>query len=566
MVAARTPRRWPCGVRRGAPLSVALAALGGCAPLPPVVAGPLPTRMSVGQFLTRRVEGLDQVELGDFGTVSAVAVSARRVFAASPGGLAVFDRRLRLWYPPLLSVDGYPSSAVSLLALSPSEEQLWMGAIDTLVIFRPDDQDVAKVAIPGLASAIIFDKRTPQAGPLVLSDTNWYRVALPSLAVSAASIADLPPAEARGGAELLSALEARVPLVTQFGNALTSATPWSPVRVASGAVSPDGKEAWLGTDGSGLFRLDLTNGVHESFPFGPRGGLIDAITTGPNGIWMVARSPLVGSTAIVATTEDFSRQGWVRSAKAGVLDSLRARAISVRGKASWIVANDELIRVREADQVLRFTGLSDRGLQVLSVLAGEDGAWVGTNDGLVFASDSTGATTPADLRGARVVGIEPVGDALYLATDRGLYVRTVVGTPLVAPASAIFNDPRLDRPMVAVTRDSRSVVVLLRNGELLEVDVRARAVAPAPIATIPVTTVGGARRAMITDEDLLLVASGNALYAIRRRDHRVRILRSGAGLPGHPNDVTITGRFAWIATTGGLVRIARDFDGQLKIP
>jgi hypothetical protein len=79
----------------------------------------------------------DRVLVPDFGDVTAMAASARLVFAAAPRGIGVLDRQFGRWLPPLTVLNGLPRGRINILAGDPVEDAVWVGIAGGLSYYRP---------------------------------------------------------------------------------------------------------------------------------------------------------------------------------------------------------------------------------------------------------------------------------------------------------------------------------------------------------------------------------------------------------------------------------------------
>src|SRR5437762_1934433 len=72
----------------------------------------------------------ERVILSDFSFVEAIAASPWFVYAATPHGLTIYDRRARRWQLPVTALDGYPTTRVRSALADPLDNSVWLATDD----------------------------------------------------------------------------------------------------------------------------------------------------------------------------------------------------------------------------------------------------------------------------------------------------------------------------------------------------------------------------------------------------------------------------------------------------
>lgn len=566
--------RWqmPC-------VAVAVALCTACAPLPPGAGSP--AAGSVDE---------ERVVVGSFAVIDAVAVSRRFVFAAGPGGVAVYDRvGERFMAPASRDLDrelgrdpqsfaapplaGYGVS-ISVMAGDPFEDALWIGVPGAVLIYRPFTGQVQRTIVTGVPQRIVFD-RSGSGDALVLSSGHWTRVsrvgiATPANAPTAQQVV-MPPSTA----DLLN----RYPgLRAQPQLLLRRTAPTRPIgtfALTAVAAAPDRtSELWLGTDGEGLFRFDPVFGQGASLPYGLLDAGAGALAPAANGVW-VAGLGLSRRGGLTFASADLQRWRWIEGTITVPLAGIRTFAMATRGSRAWLGTDRGLVRApldgaQDMRATTRFDGLPDD--RVFAVAARDDGAWAGTARGLVFVSDSLGVGTPL-LRDAAVYALQVTGRTLWVGTQRGLFTTPAsgivgIGTAADAPRAVSAGDAadRVVRTPVRALAASDTVL-------LVATDDAVAVLHPAPAAGGKVTTVTGqpvpaldprlvgeVTRAA-ADERAFVVAGRDGVVLVSRVSGARRALRAPLDVPGPVFDVFLQRDALFLATAQGLLRYRRTADG-----
>src|SRR5207244_4122936 len=126
----------------------------------------------------------------DFSRIQAVAVSRTSVYAATAGGLIVYDRRFGRWDPPVTRVDGYPDAPVHSALADPADDGAWLASDAGLIHYQPQLRRI-EVLLTGPVADLMFDRDDPVRGIFVRGRGGWE--SLPRGAMTPFPAAELPP-------------------------------------------------------------------------------------------------------------------------------------------------------------------------------------------------------------------------------------------------------------------------------------------------------------------------------------------------------------------------------------
>lgn len=553
---------------------------GACAPLPPGAAG---ATGAGGSFADERVL------VGGFSVIDAVAVSRRFVYAAGPGGVAVYDRIGERFVPPardlerelgpLFGRDGfretYPAQAitagasgglVTVMAGDPIEDAVWIGIPGALLSYRPFTGQVQRTMLTGVPQRIVFE-RGGAGDLLVLSGGQWSRVSRAGIATpSAAPVLSqvfMPPT--------LGDLLAQYPGLRAQPQLLlrrqSPSRPLEPFQLTAGAASPDrGSEVWLGTSGEGLFRVDPVFGQGAALEYGLLDPSAAALAPAANGVWVAGLGRNQRRGGLTFTTFDLQRWRWISGTISTPLAQVRTYAMTTRGNVGWLGTERGLVRVQldstnEMQSYTRLRGLPDD--RVFAVAARDDGAWAGTPRGLVFVSDTLGAPGEPVLAEVPVYALQVSGAWLWVGTQRGLMRVPLAGggmraTVADAPRAPANRDSQLRLPIRALAA-SDSVLIVATQDAVLQFDPRRDGTPTERLMAFEPPLVGDVMRVAVDAGTIALVGSEGAMLVSRQSGAR-RVLRAPE-ITGAVFDVLLHRDYVFFATMHGLLRYRRTTDG-----
>jgi len=514
----------------------------------------------------------ERQRIGSFSNVQAVAVSRRYVFAAGSSGIAMYDRLMNRWLPPLTRDDGLSEQQITVLAGDPVEDALWLGVPGGVILYRPLTEQVQRTIVTGVPDLIAFD-RAGTGDAIVRAGGEWTRIsrvgiATPMLRPPLATALILP--------RTLNDLYAQFPTLRTQPSLLLrnqqSDRPLRSVQIISGAASPErASEVWLGTAADGLFRLDPAFMQSTPLPYGLLEPGVGALALAADGVWAAGLGQAFDRGGLSFVGSDLQRFRWIEGTIAVPLVGVRGRSLVTRASRAWLGTDRGLVRVRlDGAQAMQSWGVLD-GLpdeRVLSVATRDDGVWAGTARGLVYVSDSSDSRNVRTRGvGVRLLDNMPVhalqftGDTLWMGTEAGLMaIATPNGTVGGVVSRPVGNDPALRRPVRALAW-SDSVLLAATDDAVLRLSPRG-GVEPVRVDLLDVRLVGRVTKVAIDDRTMWL-AGTDGVVIVSRRDGATRVLRVPGDLPGPVLDVAADRDYLWLGTPQGVIRLRRRGDGGL---
>mgnify|MGYP001200970430 CR=1 FL=1 len=440
------------GCRRSAALAVGLAMLAGSAVL----------REAGGQT-GRPWRPEERVLLSAFHELGAVATDMRRVYAASPLGLEVYDFVAGRWELPITAEDGYPvGEQPTALAYDRVEDALWLvTSLGSLYRFEPH---FGRWEHRGLVPLGRVERIVPAMDGAVYlwGPGGWLRLRRGSSVLEPVRRGEAPAASggedsfAAGGAwgadPFLRALRGTLALDARLRR-------WPITAVAP--AEPPGRY-WVATRGGNLVAVDTRRMVTEWLPFGLLTRGVGTIAADGEELWFGGdgRGPRRG-----VTRADHSLQRWGHfEAQDGAPAGYVADVLPATG-AVWFAASDGLYRHDRRSGRWRRLGESD-GLPTAEATAlapAPTGLWVGTRRGVVALDDAGEVAEGPLLTGQTVYRLVASRDSLWIATDVGLWVLPA-GAQAPVPAPGVENHPALRGPVIDVRPAFGSLFALTERG------------------------------------------------------------------------------------------------------
>ncbi len=526
----------------------------------------------------------ERQRIGSFNNVQAVAVSRRYVFAAGSSGIAIYDRVMNSWLPPLTRDAGLTDQQITVLAGDPVEDALWLGVPGGVIMYRPLTEQLQRTIITGVPDLIAFDRGgaggatggatgVSTGDAIVRAGGEWTRIsrvgiATPMMRPPTASALILP--------RTLNDLYTQFPtLRTQPSLLLRSQPsdrPLRAVQIISGAVSPErASEVWLGTAGDGLFRLDPAFMQSTPLPYGLMEPGVGALALAADGVWAAGLGQAFDRGGLSFVGSDLQRFRWIDGTISVPLVGVRGLSLVTRASRAWLGTDRGLVRVRlDGTQAMQAWGVLD-GLpdeRVLSVATRDDGVWAGTARGLVYVSDSSDSRNVRTRGvGVRLLDNMPVhalqftGDTLWIGTEAGLMaIASPNGSVGGVVSRPVGNDPALRRAVRALAW-SDTVLLAATDDAVLRLAPRG-GVEPVRVDLLDVRQVGRVTKVAI-DDRTMWVAGTDGVVIVSRRDGATRVLRVPGDLPGPVLDIAMNRDFLWLGTPQGLIRLRRRGDGGL---
>jgi ligand-binding sensor domain-containing protein len=489
----------------------------------------------------------DRALLTDLSVVTAVAATREVVYAATPNGLAVYDRAFRQWRMTVGPLDGFPRTRITAMAADPVDGTAWLAGAGRWFVWEPFGRRWSEGLLPGGATdRVVLDAQEPGRGAYFGTRAGWYFV--PRGGVSATPAR--PPAASIGG--LTGAeLQRRLPALDVVRLQVERDDFLRTYRITAAALVPVTNEVILGTDGNGTFSVDPVGYRVEHYPMGVLGGVVGAVAASRGQLCAAADVRVAAVRRAITCLDENGETATVLEGARGIpaLPGTAVRRLAVTEHAVWAATDAGLVRAdRRRERFARLTVNDDLPSDDVAALAAvPEGVWVGTTRGLALVADTGRAPEVV-----RVVPLTPVL-ALVVRADT-LWIGSTVGLlalpPLEAsPRVAVGPGPLRD-PIVAVVPWRGGIAVATATRFIVRSD-SGWAVVDAPGPGV------GTIVNVVADGDGLFIAGTNGLAWFDPVRRAWAALTSAGDVPLPVADVAATRSYLWAATPAGLVRYRR---------
>jgi ligand-binding sensor domain-containing protein len=486
----------------------------------------------------------------DLSHVTAVAATDLVVYAATRQALAVYDRGSGALREVVGVVDGYPPGPVSAMVADPGDDTAWLAGLGLWVSYEPLGRRIESGPLPGPADEVVLDRSDPSRGAFFHTSAGWYLV--PRVGLFAQPAGDVPPPGRRiaalGPAELL----ARAPAFDAVRMRIERDAQLRTWRLTSAVMTPARNEVFVGTDGNGVFRVDLTTYDTERFPAGLLATPTGAVTVGDGLVCAGSDAHYRGTRrGITCFRPDLSDFRYFEGASLAGLPAGTVRRLLPAAGALWVAGDAGALRIdpRSGDvrQLLGRAGLPSDDVRALAAAPG--GVWIGTARGLAFVPD-TGATpraTSSLVLDAAVLALAVQEDTLWVGTAAGLFV---LPPGAGSPVAAAPDRPDLAAPILALAVKGDTLLAATDTRLAWRVGSAWHVLEP-PGASV------GRLTALAADRDGFWVAGSGGLAFYQPARGLWRALTAPGDVPQPVSDVAAGRDYVWAATPGGVVRLDR---------
>lgn len=510
-------------------------------------------RMLVAQTLpTSRLWHSDErTLLTDLSVVTAIAATRTTVFAATLGGLAIYDRGFKTWRETIGPLDGYPDRPVTALAADPNDDSAWFAGNGYWWRYESFGRRLEQGLLSGVADQVVLDANDPSRGAYIHTTSGWFFVARGAL--TAVPAGPLPAPNARLGSLSYQQLQARLPAFDAIRFRLERDDQNRSYRLTSAGIAPLTNEIFVGTDGNGAFRVDPVTYAVERLPAGILGAASGAVTAWRGQICAAgnARTTTV-RRGITCFDENLGPFIYYETEGMGGLPGTQVRAVLVTERAVWAATDQGLLRAPRRggriQQILTRDGLPSNDVGALAAAA--DGVWAGTASGLALVAD-TGrlAVVAARADGPPILSLLSTdGDTLWAGTSGGLVAFLM---PIGGPVVSFGGVPGLADAIVAIARRGDTLVaasafrLVVRAGPQWQV------------RDVPGRPIGEVTHVAADERNGFWVAGTQGLAYYEPARNVWNALVSPGDVPMPVRGVTSTRNYVWIATDVGVLRYQR---------
>jgi ligand-binding sensor domain-containing protein len=486
----------------------------------------------------------DRVWLAEMTTVQAIASSFERAYVVYPSAVGVWQSRERRWDPPLDAPAPDALRTVFTAIIAPLDQSLWVAAPDALWHLDPLSERWDRFRVPGRIRRLALSPATP-IGVWVESTAGWYFQA------TIGEAERLPPPQVLRSAATLDDAFRAIPSLPSRAALIASGPGLRPGRLT--AAAPDSATAgWLvGTDLRGV--LYFAPGAFDGVPLrqGLGGDEVGALAADASWVWVATDRDAEHPAELTRVRADLGGSMVITGDPVFGLGLAAARELVPVGSALWVGSDQGVVRVDTADGSLRRWTVAD-GLtdpHVLALAPWRGGMAVGMSRGLVLIDQSGVVTRPVASVLDAVYDVAPLGDTLWLATDRGLrywsvgdsVLRTVAAWPrAVVGAEQVVDVTARGDTLVAAT-SSRLI--------WREPETGAWRVDP------DLTGVVGAVRYAAHDPAGIWLAGERGAVRVVPGSGPIDRLAVGVDLPAPVSALAVAGDYLWVGTPRGLLRV-----------
>lgn len=503
----------------------------------------VPLQAQVGSRLWRAE---DRVVLSDFGVVQALAASEELLYAATAGGLLIYDRRFERWEPPVTGLDGYPLERVRVALVDPVDRSVWLGTDQRLAHYVPTLRRFETIPVVGGVGDLMLDRRDPFAGMWVGTRGGWEFLPYGGVMLSPPPRMPADPVHPTTADDALR----RAPYLRTRAPDLLTDERLRRFHFTAAAIAPDTEELFVGTDGLGVLRVDPGTTDVQRMAFGLLAPGAGAVVAVPGGVW-IGTPENSGRSGFTFVADDLQRFVYDEGEGVGY-QFRRVFDLAWRDQVLWAGTDNGVVR-REGDQTgtvpYRFEGVE---LDAAFALRGRDGGvWVGTQWGLVRVDDGGGARRVDSPAVGPILSLVALQDTLWIGGQRGLGLTR-------ADADTIYVAPGVDRTPELADR----VVALAHLGDTLVAATPARLLWRAPdgewVVERPLGGDLGTLTALLGDAGGVWVGGTRGLAFYRPATRDFLFYNQPGDLPGMVRDIAAGPTYLWVAATGGLVRFAKE--------
>jgi len=486
----------------------------------------------------------------DLAGVTAVAATQMVVYAATRDALAVYDRNGLGLRDVVGTIDGYPGGQVTAMVADPTNDTAWLGGMGGWAAYQPMGRRFDGGQLPGVADQVVLDARDPSRGAYFHTPAGWYFVR--RFGIGAEPARDVPPLGRRIAAMNPQELLSRAPAFDLVRLQIQRDARLRTWRITSAVVPPTSTDAFVATDGNGLYKVDINSYDTQRLPSGLLAAPTGAVTVSGDdvcaGVDARFRSVRRGVTCFSPDLTRFSY--YEGNAVSGMPGSI-VRRLLVTSAAVWAATDQGAVRIDRSRGTVRqfdtFSGLPSGDVRALAPAPG--GVWIGTARGLALVPDSDAAVRASAFQAlsAGVLALAEQHDTLWLATEAGLFL---LAPGAEAPVSAEPGRPRRAVPVVALAFKGDTLLAATETGlEWLAAGEWHDAAPPSPSI--------GTFTEVAADAGGFWVAGTLGLGFYEPRRSVWRALTAEGDVPQPVSDVAAGGDFVWAATPLGVVRLDR---------
>lgn len=496
----------------------------------------------------------DRAVIGDFTSIAAVAVSRERVFVVTPTAVAGWEPQSQRWVGPWQPREVGALQGVAVALADPLDGSLWLVRRSGWLRFDPGIQVWEQGTVPGTILDAALDQSAPGTGLFLRTTGGWYLAQRGGMALPGA--APLRPVRA---ATINDAFRAN-PAIQAGSAALQMSNRARNVRFTAAARADGfaGQGWFLGTSGAGLLYMADGAGLPQPLQFGLPSDAVDAVFSGPRGIWVVTERTPTADPGLSFVAGDFTTFRWLQGPRASGFPFTEARRIVGRESDLWVATDGGVVRITpRTEEYVRYD--DGRGLpdpRVLDLAQRRGRIVAATAHGLASFADSTGFVRLAPDFADAALAVALSGDTVWVGTRLGLFAAVPGESDLLAPEAARAS-AAMQGSVVDLTWRADTLIALLPD-RLVWRDPATGRFTVGPLFG----TMLGRLHTVVSGPSALYVAGEQGVGIAGLNVPLRRSLTVPGDLPGQVTDLAVDDTYLWVGTLRGLVRFRLDAIGR----
>lgn len=452
----------------------------------------------------------ERTTITSFHDVNAIAYDGRRVFAASPYGLEIYDVLSRKWLNPSTREDGYPVyDRPVFMTYDRSYGGLWL-VTQTRATWLWSDLS-GRWELRAFVNADSLIALGAQQRRSIESDAAWRIMR---------------------GSSTVDAQGRRWPV---------------------SAVTPADRAGtyWVGTSGGNIMLADARSMGTQWFTYGTLARGTSALAVGTDGtVWFGGNGagPRDGIARADSALQNFV---WYDAATTRAPRRLITRMLA--DSMIWAASSDGLYVLQpkaQSWQRVDESGLGSKDVRALALAT--QGVWVGTTNGFALYNRGNLHWSWEGEDWGPVNDMAVRGDTLWMASNKGLWNMVPAGELFdLLRAPGADSIPELRDAIRSVAATATRIFALTSAGRVLSLDgTTSEVVSNATISSVARVT------ALRGDPANLFVIGERGVARWQQTTNAWSYISIPGDIPDAPvMDVVAQGAFVWLATPGGAVRV-----------
>lgn len=486
----------------------------------------------------------DQVLLGDFSRVNAVASSFDRVYVAYPTAIGIWRPNERRWDVPRSPPNPRDLEDVRAAVIDPLDQSAWFATDNGWLHYSIGGDRWDRGVLPGRVLQIATNPFDPSRGIWFRTTAGWVvqQSIGPATSGSPPSTLKLAPTIDDAARDL--------PQLRALGPTLLVGPRLQPGQFTGAAPAPSGAGWFLGTTNRGLLFFDRTAGAPTPLGLGIPSEVVGAVIAIDGGVWVATDADYRTGAAVTHVSGDLSESLSLHGGGSQGLPFDAVRQLAAGDRVLWAATDRGLMRLGIDDgRVERFD--QGRGLpddRVTAIIQHRGRIIAATLRGLsmVDASGALVRLVPSFQEAATALARR--GDTVWVGTTRGLFA-LVDGS----------NDLRMPEGLRLLTEGRATIVgidyvadtlVALTTDQLLWRNPVSGAWGAGPLLSPQL----GRLRVLDATEHGTWVGGDRGAGLVYPEAGIARLLTAPGDLPAGVTGIANDGNFLWIGTPAGLVR------------